>query len=329
MPTRQQTLLTAALLLTPTLSVAQGLTINYYGSARIHAEAVQPDNTEALESYTGLRDAYSRLGFNAEYPLGHDITAFGQLELPLDLANLAVQDPWDQEQDVRVAHIGLRGGFGTLAYGQMWMPYYNAIAYPVDMFSSYYSGFATYTTFRQGDSISYYSPDMGGFNVALGWSERNGQDGDDRWQVTASYRVADTVVAVGLDDLQGETDSRIYGASLAQTWGDLYLGAKYEWHDSTIAQGYGADGDRAMNLYAGYTLGNTTVKLMLANVENYGEDIVHLGLDHQLTPALLLFAEYYYEEHTAALTEKRGGAKETAWAAEGGEVFAAGVRYDF
>ena len=40
----------------------------------------------------------------------------------------------------------------------MWMPYYNAIAYPVDMFSSYYSGFATYTTFRQGDTISYYTP---------------------------------------------------------------------------------------------------------------------------------------------------------------------------
>src|SRR5690606_33055009 len=124
------------------------------------------------------------IGFNADYALSDTVDLFGQLELPLDLANKAVQDPWDQEQDIRIGQIGLRGAFGTVAYGQMWMPYYNAIAYPVDMFSTYYSGFATYTVFRRGDTIAYYSPSFGGFSFSGGWSSENGADGDDRLQLT-------------------------------------------------------------------------------------------------------------------------------------------------
>lgn len=305
------------------------INFSFYGSARVHAESVRPDDTSVLGSYTGVRDAYSRIGFNADYALGDAVELFGQLELPLDLANKAVQDPWDQEQDIRVARIGLRGGFGTVAYGQMWMPYYNAIAYPVDMFSSYYSGFATYTVFRRGDTIAYYSPGFSGFSFAVGWSDGNGADGDDRLQLTGSYSFGDTTVSAGMDDLGGDLDSQIYGLSLMQTMGNLYIGAKYEVHNSRISSGYGADGDRAVNLYGGYTLGKNTFKLMLANVENYGEDIVHLGLDHQFNHRLKLFAEYYYEQDTAAITEKRGGLAETAWAAGGGQVFAAGVRFDF
>lgn len=313
----------------PMATNADDINFDFYGSARVHAESVQPDDTSALDSYTGVRDAYSRIGFNADYALSENVELFAQLELPLDLANKAVQDPWDQDQDIRVAQIGLRGDFGTFAYGQMWMPYYNAIAYPVDMFSTYYSGFATFTSFRLGDTIAYYSPSFGGFSVAAAWSDSNGADGDDRYQLTASYSFGDTTLAAGLDDLGGDFNSRIWGVSLMHTIGGLYIGAKYEVHDSDIDSGYGADGDSAVNLYAGYTLGKNTFKLMLANVDNYGEGIVHLGVDHQLKDQLKLFAEYYYEEETAAITEKRGGLNETAWAASGGQVFAAGVRYDF
>ena len=62
------------------------------------------------------------------------MTAYGQLEQPLDVPNKAVQDPWNQDEDIRIGKIGARGAFGDLAIGQMWMPYYNAIAYPVGVF---------------------------------------------------------------------------------------------------------------------------------------------------------------------------------------------------
>ena len=258
-----------------------------------------------------------------------DMELFGRLELPLDLANRAVQDPWDQEQDVRVAEIGLRGDFGTFVYGQTWLPYYSAIAFPVDLFSSYYSGFATYTAFRRGDTLAFYSPMFDGFSFAAAWSDDNGADNDDRLQLTASYAFGATTVSLGLDDLGGDDDLRIWGVSLMHGIGRLYIGAKYEVHDSGIDSGFGARGDKAVNLYAGYTMGKNTFKAMVASVDNFGENIFHAGWDHQFGHQFMFFVEYYYEEETAAITEKRGGLAETAWDADGGQVFLGGLRYDF
>lgn len=128
---------------------AYALEYDFYGSLRFAAESVRADQTANLDDYTSWRDAYSRLGVRASHTINDDLSAFATLELPLDIPNKSVQDPWNQTEDIRVAKVGIKGNFGSLSAGQMWMPYYNAIAYPVDMFSTYYSGFATFTTFRK------------------------------------------------------------------------------------------------------------------------------------------------------------------------------------
>ena len=316
-------------------SAAQALDFHFYGSIRVHGEAVEPDNRDVLDSYLSWRDAYSRLGFKANHEFDNGLGVYGQLELPLDIPNKAVQDPWDQEEDIRIAKLGVKGAFGNLSVGQMWMPYYNAIAYPVDMFSSYYSGFATYTTFRKGDTLAYYSPTFAGFSAAAAFSQENGAaeadgDSDDRWQATLGYTFGEVTLAGGLDHLGGADQARIWGASLMwQASEALFLGAKYEMHDSDLDSGYGADGDVAMNLYIGYTLGKNTFKAMVADVDQYGEQIFHLGIDHQYRDDLKFFIEYYSEEESAAITTEYGGAAETCWDCSGGYVVAAGVRYDF
>ncbi|MDZ7640979.1 MAG: porin [Desulfurivibrio sp.] len=314
------------------LVAAEGYSFELYGSARLQGEAVRPDDRDALDSYTGFRDAYSRIGAKGDYQLDHGLTLFGQLELPVDLANGEIQDPYNHHQDVRVAKAGLRGDFGSLAFGRMWTPYYNAIAYPVDMFNSYYSGFATYSTSRESQTFSYYSPDINDFSFALGWAVNNEywyDDGKDRFQATASYNLtADTTVAAGLDHLS--SDQRLWGLSLMHNWEQLYIGAKLEVHDSDYDTGYGADGETAVNLYAAYTLGQQTYKAMLAEVENYGETVFHLGVDHQFNKRLKFFAEYYREQDSAAITTERGSGDGT-WLNDfgGGEVFLLGARFDF
>ncbi len=45
----------------------------------------------ALDDYSGTRDAYSRLGVNARRGFGDRLELFGQLEIPLDTANLRIQ----------------------------------------------------------------------------------------------------------------------------------------------------------------------------------------------------------------------------------------------
>lgn len=311
------------------------LDFDFYSSTRVQVEAVAPDDQSTLDNYAGLRDAYSRIGFKADHTLSDSLTGYAQLELPLDVPNKAVQDPWDQSEDIRIGKLGVKGGFGDLAVGQMWMPYYNAIAYPVDMFSSYYSGFATFTSFRLGDTVSYYTPSFGGLSAGAAYSFENGAaesngNRDDRAQATLSYSSGSLTLSGGLDQLGGANNLRIWGSSLMwQATDALFIGAKYEQHDSDLTSGYGADGDTAMNLYAGYRIGRNTLKAMIADVDNYGEQIIHLGLDYQYSKSLKFFAEYYSEEETAAITTRRGGAAETCWSCSGGEVFTAGLRYDF
>jgi len=333
MPSMQRSLAGAGLALllaAPTPSyAAENFNYQFYGSARLQGEAVRPENREAFGSYTALRDAYSRLGVTADYtPAASGLTIFGQLEVPVDLANLRVQDPFDHSQDVRVAQVGLRGNWGSLAGGKMWMPYYNAIAYPVDVFSSYYTGFATFTNFRLSETLSYYSPEFNGFSFALAWSNDNGAGGSDRYQGTATYDLGAMALAAGLDRLS--SDWRIWGFSLTHNWEKFYLGAKLEIHDSDISTGYGADGDIALNLFTSYTMGRNTLKGMLAQVDNFGETIIHLGVDHQFNPALMFFVEYYREQERAAITTKRGSGDET-WLKDfgGGQVLVIGARFDF
>lgn len=306
---------------------------DFYGSLRLQYEFADPDGAS---SYDGFRDAYSRIGARAGMPLADGVDAFAQLELPLDLANGKVQDPFDNDVDVRIAKIGVNTPVGTFAYGQDWMPYYNAIAYPVDMFSTYYSGFATFTAFRLGDSLYYMSPNWAGFSFAGSYSVNRGYakaDGsaDDRYQLTASYQWGSTTVAAGLDDVGGSADWRFYGLSLMHTIGDLYVGAKVERISSKQdTPGFGRDGDTAMNLFLSYNLGPWTLKGMIADVDGYGETIYHLGTDYTVNDRLTLFGEYYSEDEGAAIPtlRARDSAPLDAFG-QGGSVFAFGARYNF
>src|SRR5690606_9766206 len=152
---------TAGLIALPALAEESGWSLDYYASLRSQFEYVSPGKHDAIDAYTGMRDAYSRFGGNLAYRFNDGIRLFAQIEVPFDSANFRLRDPYDQgdssrddAEPLRIARIGAEGPFGTLSLGQQWMPYYNAIAAPVDWFSSYYSGFATYTTPRVRDTVA-------------------------------------------------------------------------------------------------------------------------------------------------------------------------------
>lgn len=322
------------------------LRVDFYGSLRTQLETVSPDRDDRLNRYTSLRDAYSRAGVTAEYPLSTKLALTGQLEIPFDSANFRIRDPYDQGdalrphgQQLRIAQIGLRGDFGSLAYGQQWMPYYNAIALPVDMFSSYYSGFATYTITRAAETIAYSTPEFNGFSLSAAHTGSRGNERSTsridarRWQVAATYSFGDSQLAAGVDDRgnAGFGRNRIYGFSASHTVDKLYLALKYEIFDTENHQrgSFSTDGNQAINLFGSYAMGRNTIKLMLAKVENYGDHVVHLGIDHRVSDDLKVFAEYYREAQTAAITPRRGGLNDFDASIGGGHAIAVGVRYDF
>ena len=334
----------AATLAAPGMAMAQEegagpIDWDFYGSLRIQYEAADP---EGESSYDGFRDAYSRVGFMGSMEFNEGLSAFAHLELPLDLANGKVQDPFNTaDEDVRIGKIGLESDVaGTFAYGRDWMPYYNAIAFPVDMFSSFQSGFATYTTFRESDTLFYYSPDFNGFSFGAAYSANSGYadssgSQDDRYQLTGSYSFQDTTLSLGVDDVDGAQNTRIWGFSAMHAMGDLSLSAKVEYFDSDQdADTFGDDGDIAANVYAAYDWGQHTFKGMVANVDNYGEDIFHLGYDFHANDALMFFAEYYYEEESTGAIPKERARDTGTGAVEGpgdgsNNVFMVGMHYSF
>lgn len=313
--------------------------IDFYGSLRTQVERVSPDRRDRLGAYTSLRDAYSRVGVKVDYPLDRKLALFGQLELPVDSANVRLRDPYDQEEEIRIASIGMRGNFGTLTYGQQWMPYYNAVAAPVDMFSSYYSGFATYTVFRVARTLAYQTPVVKGFSLAAGYAGSSANRVSTsridarRWQTTATYAHGDTRIAIGIDDRgnAGYGRNRLYGLSASHQLDKLYLALKYEMFDTGNRQpgSFSANGNRAINLLGTYAVGKSTFKLMLARLENYGDNIVHIGYDYALSDKHKVFAEIYREGDTAALTMRRGGLADIDAGIRGGDAIAIGMRYDF
>jgi hypothetical protein len=152
-------------------------------------------------------------------------------------------------------------------------------------------------------------------------------------QAALSYAFGDTRLAVGADD-RGNTGSgkdRLYGVSASHQAGPWYLAAKYEIFDTNnhTPGAFSRDGSKAFNVFASYNTGPYTFKAMFAKVQNYGDNIVHSGIDYQYNKDLKLFAEFYREGATASITEKRGGLADFNSASQGGRVFLVGFHYDF
>lgn len=307
---------------------AMAVDFDAYGSLRVGVEAVSPDGSTDGD-YTGFRDAYSRVGFKVTEQINNDWSVLAHVELPLDLANFDVHSPNDKTEHVRIAKIQLNSPYGTIWYGKGWLTFYNAIVYPIDYFSSYYSGWATATAFRRKQTLTYVSPNISGFSFSASTSNQNNGGSKNRNQYTISYAANGLSLAAGLDDnVYGDSDDRIFGVSGSYTTGPWYLAAKYERMDTNDAN----DGGTAANVLVQYGIDDkNTVRGMLANVDlpawgGYGDTVITLGWDHQYNDDLKVFLEYYQEGSTSAISKAHDN---LTGVSSGGKVLTTGVWYTF
>ena len=100
------------------------LTVDAYGSLRMQAESVQVDKVADAgddKSYSGFKDAYSRFGVNAEYPLSNGTTLGAKLEIPFNTAQMKAGDPsyfegfYKDNNAPRVAKLTASGDWGSVA----------------------------------------------------------------------------------------------------------------------------------------------------------------------------------------------------------------------
>lgn len=299
--------------------------IEAYGSLRLHISRASVD--EAFDggsnSYTGLTDAYSRVGARGGFDLGSTRIS-GNVELGLNTAELDIGDPsFFDDEDLRIKSVTAKGGWGTLKVGKDWLPYYNNIGYPVDYFSTIYAGYTTYAFFRE-KQISYTTPSWNNFTGTVSRIERTG-GGPLGWHYVAAYANDGFTVAVGAEDMDGSTaDTK--GASVSYQSDGWYLAAKYE-ESTPIGEIY--------NGFVQYTDDRLTYKFGLGLGDQFSGNTVHTGIDFQFRPKIKFFTEFYKEELNYAILQDRAQNSSDYFGAGGfgakqnGKVFAFGLRYDF
>ena len=334
-----------------TLPAHAELEVTPYGSLRIQTEAVSVDDAQPGEddSYTGLRDAYSRLGVNADYNDLDWVDLNVTVEFPINAALLRAEDPtffqdfYKGNNKPRVADItATTENMGTLRVGTQWLAYYNSVAYPVDFFSSFYSGYATQATFRR-DAATYTTPSMGGLTAtvsAVDLTDEAGTSYLDTMQYALGWAMGDLTLGLGYQDTEQDTGDNAdqAGASIAYVMGGWRFAAKVEQllsNDDTLLD----DDPLTYNLYGSYSWDKYTVKAMFANGEETDEpaaffqgDSYQVGLDYQYSDNLKLFADYFYEELGYAIytpTSRSFNPLAGYQVESDGQAISLGLRYDF
>ncbi|WP_197723371.1 porin [Thiomicrorhabdus aquaedulcis] len=249
------------------------LTLTPYGSLRVQAESVVVDKAQAGEDnhYNGLRDAYSRLGVQANYLLDNGVQLGAVLEFPLDVAQMQAQDPsffqgfYKENNGPRIAKITASSDqWGSLALGNQWLAYYNNIAYPVDYFSSFYSGFATHATFRR-EALTYTTPPLNGVQLTVSGVDMTDGAGTaylDTLQTALSYQHQGVQLALAYQDSHDER-ANLLGVSGSYHSGAWRFATKVEQLQShhTVVQNANP---MVANLYGSYTLNDYTFKAMVS-----------------------------------------------------------------
>lgn len=305
--------------------ISKPLTLTIYGSFRAQANLLTVDEAveDRSETEFGFSDAYSRAGLRLGFGLGETEIAL-KTELGLNTTDAELGDPaFFDDEDLRVYAATAKGDWGTLTVGKDWLPYYNAVGYPVDYFSSVYAGYTTFAFFRERQ-IAYTTPTIGGVTATLAAIERTG-GGPQGAQGTLSWTGGGLTLAAGFEEMEsGFADTR--GASVSFTEDGWYLSAKVEDQDG---QGF------AYNGFVQRQFGKWSLKAGAGLGDQYSGDTYHLGLDYQLSQRLKLFTEAYSEQGNYALlfdgAETAGdylGAGGFA-ARQNGKAILVGVRFDF
>lgn len=200
---------------------AEGSTVDVYGN-------IQYAYTNN-DAGTDFEDNGSTFGFKGETMIDESLTAFFKYELEAD----ADQKKSGVDVNLDQAFVGLKGNFGKVQVGSFDSIYNNAIQDSVDQFENL--GFSSNKTTDEGDTIAYFSPSMGGFEVQAS-AQAHKTDGAARNSGTAltlvgKYSVDALTVALGYDSLEndGTDDNNTIGLNVGyQVMPALNVSAKFE-----------------------------------------------------------------------------------------------------
>jgi predicted porin len=315
-------LLAASIAVAMTAPMVASADITMYG--RLNTALIMTDSDDGYYDGWDVENNASRFGVKGTEDLGNGMKAVFQYEWSVDSSD-------EGTLGGRLAYVGLTGGFGTVAIGRQWTPYYGSVdktdIMQMPSANDHYMG-----TTRVGDALAYVSPSMGGFSakLALVIGEENNDpmwdetDGVDVWNLSLDYN--NGPLSVGLSYLSDEHDDQdLWGIGGKYNFGDFALFAQYEQAgDVIVDEYYGEDGwvvvrddFDAWGIGAEVYLGNNTIRAVYGQMDSH--DNWALGFEHNFSKMTRVYAEYQDTEI--------GGHSNAA--DEVGKRFGIGIRHDF
>jgi predicted porin len=156
-----------------------------YGRARM---AVQ-----LMDNATGLINDSSRIGFKGSEDLGNGMSAIYHYEMGYN-----ADDTSGTIISNRIGVVGLKGDFGTVAVGNMWVPAYNMAAGTLDPFNHFGLDDGYQLGARSGDAIAYINK-IGAADVQFALvSSDTTDDLNDGYNLGVSFPAGPVTVGFGM-----------------------------------------------------------------------------------------------------------------------------------
>ncbi len=294
------TMAIAAAMVAPAVAMAD---TTIYG--RVNTQLV---HTDAGSDEWDVEDNASRFGVKGSEDLGNGMKAIFQYEWAVDSENDACIGGCSDAPG-RLAYVGLTGGFGTVAIGRQWTPYYGSVdktdIMQTNTMNDHYVG-----PTRVGNALAYVSPNFSGFTakLALIISDDTGaytsEDGVDLYNLSLDYN--NGPLSVGFSYLSNEDgDSEQWGIGAKYNFGNFALIGQYEENDDADVEAWGLGAE-------GY-FGNNTVRMVIGEDDDgTSYDNWALGFEHAFSKRTRVFVEYEDSENT-----------------DDHERFSVGIRHDF
>ncbi|MCZ2720591.1 porin [Marinomonas sp. 15G1-11] len=243
-------------------------------------------------SESEITDNGSTFGFKGETKLNEGLTGFFKYELEAD----ADEKTNDISVNLDQAYVGAKGNFGKVQIGTFDSIYNNAIQDGLDQFE--FAGIEGSATTKEGDTIAYFSPSFGGFEVQLSAQVKGDAESEvqsaqveegEALTAVVKYSVNALTLALGYDTLDNtpNADETIGLSASYQLDGAMTLLAKYEENtDVDTRMGVGASYEYGIGrLYGSFQ----QVDLDLSGANDYDE--YALGATYNLGDNVYVYVE--------------------------------------
>ena len=193
-----------------------------------------PGSTTGASAYEFI-DNGSTIGFKHSHEIAPGVTGYLKAEFEFDGDRQKGAGNGLNRGDQ--AYIGAKGDFGDVKAGSYDTIVEDAIDDAVaDLFEALY-GTDSFTPTDEGDTITYTTPSMSGFKVAVA-AQVNGENdnttkknGRIASMAVASYEMDQTKVSLAFDSADNTDQKSVYGLAVTQGLGDLTVGASYQTQD--------------------------------------------------------------------------------------------------